>query len=1116
MKIFPELIKGLDFLESRPKRVEDVEICPIEENGFTRYVLKHRSKKTYIKITALEYFLWERMDGSRTVRELFAAYFEEFNVLPGTRVAQFIVRLRDKWFLQDSDIPVFIMLRAVLAARTFSARATRFFLKEFIFPKVDAPIGWLYRRGAGLAFTKGGVVFLALLSLAGLYCFGRAFASGDFSVWRLGGSVAFAVLYYIFLFSVITAIHELAHALAVKHFRREVISVGVGIYGYLIISPYVNTTDIHAQPSRGAKAVVSLAGPATHWIVGGFAGVCTVFLPFEWARQLMFMLALFSYVFFFFITLYPGHSSDWYHLVSDYWLIPSLSVRASSFVRKELRAKLRAKEPLSILEKVLTAYYMWLCGWWIAFASVAAYLIYHQRWLPGYLWREGGWLGRVLVLATGGAVALGLSFLVFVFGRYALLRLQRSKLLESPDRILWFALCSFTVLLLGPPAAAILADRGEWTLVCPTALLGVVGATTLWLCLGSRRDPFRHPWRGMQVLLGGGTALVLVGALLVVLRAQTPRPVLEAAFLCFVGVTAIWLFAAGCVAYFLNGFEICARKEQLSAIILTASAIVLVVPPLTYWNVRPGTSRIAALVSPSAASLLILALFLFVPTTLTFRKSLSARTWQFVIGAALSLAVVIVAGPLFASLSPLMSSLVLLLLLGNCANMLALAEFSQVLTSHGARFKHPAAAGDVLRRDSDHLRNAVRILMTQILDNVRVFFGERRAASLADDFNRESILRGLGLTIGLAGINDGIPSSADLREVVTSHGTALRIMIERVSQLGGTRFSEEMFSYLFAFLNWREREVLGSYVLTGKDWSRLATFAEGRLSATPSQLLESIPFFDCLSPEQITHLQSLFKIVDYPAAEVLFRQGEPAEDFYIVLDGRVEIFSGNNTEQNGVIAACGPGDYFGEIALFEDIPRTAGARTSGRTRLASLAGKDFKDYLVPHLPADARGVWNLVRQLRSLPMFRGFDWPSLMDTARKFEKENVPGGFVVIRQGEVGDKFYVIESGRVEVSVEQVQEDGRRSARKMLAQLGPGEYFGEIALLYDVPRTATVTALSDCALFALPRPAFHQLHADIFRLDSPARQIASRRLADIALATGPRGSDLELILEKET
>jgi len=100
--------------------------------------------------------------------------------------------------------------------------------------------------------------------------------------------------------------------------------------------------------------------------------------------------------------------------------------------------------------------------------------------------------------------------------------------------------------------------------------------------------------------------------------------------------------------------------------------------------------------------------------------------------------------------------------------------------------------------------------------------------------------------------------------------------------------------------------------------------------------------------------------------------------------------------------------------------------------------------------------------LRGLPLFRPLPGPILEELASKLLVVSSSPGEQVIREGDAGDRFYVIGSGEVDVSAE-----GRP-----MATLGPGDYFGEIALLRDLPRTATVRAKSEARLYALERDEF--------------------------------------------
>ncbi len=121
-------------------------------------------------------------------------------------------------------------------------------------------------------------------------------------------------------------------------------------------------------------------------------------------------------------------------------------------------------------------------------------------------------------------------------------------------------------------------------------------------------------------------------------------------------------------------------------------------------------------------------------------------------------------------------------------------------------------------------------------------------------------------------------------------------------------------------------------------------------------------------------------------------------------------------------------------------------------------------YAIQQPAKDARG------RLAEVALFAGLPPARLERAMSRASLRDVRQGTTIIRQTDAADFFYVINSGRVEVT--QTDASG---ASHLLRQMGPGEFFGEIGLLSRVPRTATVVALTDCTLVALDGPAFLEL-----------------------------------------
>jgi MFS family permease len=125
-----------------------------------------------------------------------------------------------------------------------------------------------------------------------------------------------------------------------------------------------------------------------------------------------------------------------------------------------------------------------------------------------------------------------------------------------------------------------------------------------------------------------------------------------------------------------------------------------------------------------------------------------------------------------------------------------------------------------------------------------------------------------------------------------------------------------------------------------------------------------------------------------------------------------------------------------------------------------------------------------LRLLQAIPMFAPLSPATVEGLAGSLTSLPVPAGAVVVREGEDSDRFFVIETGLVEVT----------QAGTVLRREGPGDFFGEIGLLRDVPRTATITAVEDTVLLVLGRQDFLDAVTGQREARLAADDIVSRRL----------------------
>jgi CRP-like cAMP-binding protein len=118
------------------------------------------------------------------------------------------------------------------------------------------------------------------------------------------------------------------------------------------------------------------------------------------------------------------------------------------------------------------------------------------------------------------------------------------------------------------------------------------------------------------------------------------------------------------------------------------------------------------------------------------------------------------------------------------------------------------------------------------------------------------------------------------------------------------------------------------------------------------------------------------------------------------------------------------------------------------------------------------GTKGVIAQLANVPLFSGCSQKDLQTVARAVKDIKHKAGTVVAREGDPGVGLFIITDGSTDVTV----------GGKPMAKLGPGDFFGEIALLDGGPRTATVTAVTDIRLLGLTEWVFRGLmveHAEI-------------------------------------
>jgi CRP-like cAMP-binding protein len=272
-------------------------------------------------------------------------------------------------------------------------------------------------------------------------------------------------------------------------------------------------------------------------------------------------------------------------------------------------------------------------------------------------------------------------------------------------------------------------------------------------------------------------------------------------------------------------------------------------------------------------------------------------------------------------------------------------------------------------------------------------------------------------------------------------------------------------------------------------------------------LLKTLAPLDGLKRENLAALAKKVAVRTMPAGRMLFKEGDTDKRTVWVIDGMVEIREGERT-----IAMIRGGTREARTPLHPELPRRVSARAVDEISYLSI-DSELLDVMITWDQTGQYEVSELQRHVDG--QGDNDDWMTTLLQTNAFHRippaniqaiflrlQRVPfrAGDVVIKQGDEGDFFYIIVSGKCVVTRETpLNRDGIK-----LAELGVGDTFGEEALIAEAKRNATVTMVTDGSLMRLNKNDFREL------MNEPLLQWVTSERAREIVASGGRWLDVRL------
>jgi CRP-like cAMP-binding protein len=995
-----------------PRLLEGTECVEVQDDDqSTHFLLRNRKESAYTRIDEREYFLWQQMDGHTTLAELVESYFDHFHALGYDRVGKFLHRLFDHGFLDPESVSLW-RSENHLSDEEGKPKGLRFWVQHLAFQPVGPNFGDRFFSvlddfGFGFLGQTLALRCMAAAGILGLLLFVYTLSSHGsehlYQAFQPAGYFSLAFVGIYVWLMIGSMVHELARAAALKANNCQIVKAGIAFH-MGVPGLYVDIRDCLALPRLQRRRVI-LSGIWAEMFLFGVCGIASGMLESAIWQQLM---ALGTVIIGLRLIHHacPFVDSPAYEAVVESYDLPQLRRAALKFLRPDYWLHVWHKEEWEEKEQVFFVFGIWGLVWGAVVAQVAAFLLNSQ-------------LSKTVIQLADKA-----------FGD--------ANLMSADETV---ALVMILIILL--PLLGFLAAAAAYMI---SSLSDASNNSRIW-----SNPPQAVRW------------LILVGLFAGLLHWLTAATT---------GHTFIRVLLVLCGIYLADRLMFATKDELINVFggalgrahtcasagaVLSLAGLLLQGADIVAWSILLPAGFIATLVAILYTARVIMCL----------KSSRFAGLW---ILACLALMLQAVCTLLLIKTTDAGGAFSSILIAACWVTLLADRGWWLMVNAHDLHLPHLDSEGS--DNETKQLEEATSYVVTSLIRNLQPFAETDRIkkhielmeSASSDEFKLIHSDKNDATTFTCE-----ISESADLTKAAESAGAALAAVLDGEKELLGLNAVTKLLNAIQSHLPWSERQLVKDCLFAGTRWEKLFAVNQDITHADRLTTLKNSFLFNRFDQDELATIASLVGSKAFEPGMNIINQDEPGDEAYIIQQGVVEVLAEDEFGDTHSVAHLSAGDFFGELALLEDAPRSATVKAMDHVDVLILDRPVF-DRFVESFGEARDKLANAIRALRliqEIPLFDDFSKEEVATVATLFQIESFKSGEEVIAFGEMGDRFYVIQSGQADVMLPDEDEPLRR--------LKAQDFFGEIALLEDVPRTASVRASGEMTALSLGREDFLRL-----------------------------------------